>query len=56
MPKIMVSLAQRRRSRSALACAAGAPRDASSFLIKWIVRPRGSRRAEFLNFRHFSSF
>ena len=43
MPKIMVSLAQRRRSRCALLLSA--QRDAF-FIIK---------TAEFLNFRHFSS-
>jgi len=32
MPKVMVSLAQRRRSRSARACAACAPRGAPSFI------------------------
>ena len=47
MPKIMVSLAQRTRSRSARACAACAPRGAPTFIINMI---------EFLNFRHFRSF
>jgi len=56
VPKVMVSLAQRRRSRSASACAACAPRGAPSFILNMIVRPRGSRRIEFLNFRHFRSF
>jgi hypothetical protein len=46
VPKVMVSLAQRRRSRSAGAPAACAPRVAPSILIKW---------AEFLNFSHFRS-
>jgi hypothetical protein len=41
----MVSLVQRRR-RVAL----------HLFFINTIVRPRGSRRVEFLNFRHFRHF
>jgi hypothetical protein len=63
MPKIMFSLPQRQRLCGVRA--SRAPHRTLSFIINMIVRPcrstlrlstGGSRRVEFLNFRHFRSF
>ena len=51
MPKIIVSLAQRKRSRSARACAACALRVRRVALHFFIIN-----MIESLNFRHFRSF